>query len=106
MRTPVRRCSSSVACSRTRTRARRPHVPKCQGPSHDRAARCYLEAGDAAAIQHDKPVTMSGTKDARVLGKRGNGVLGNGVWVDGAGLFVGDVKVVATNQSDAQHNLG
>ena len=103
---PVRRCSWSVACSRTRTLARRPHVPKGQGLSHDRAARCYLEAGDAAAVQHDKPVTMSGTKDARVLGKRGDGVLGNGVWVDGVGFFVGDVNVLATNQSDAQHNLG
>lgn len=77
-----------------------------QVPSHDRAAWCYLEAGDAAAEQHDKAVTMSGTKDARVLGKRGDGVLDKGVWVDGAGFFVGDVNVVATNQSDAQHNLG
>ena len=88
------------------TRARRPPISKGQGPSHDRAARCYLEAGYAAAVQHDKPLTMSGTKDARVLGKRGDGVLGNGVWVGGAGFFVGDVNVVATNQSDEQHNLG
>jgi hypothetical protein len=95
-----------VACSRTRTRARRPHIPEGQGPSHDRAARCYLEAGDTSAVQHDKTVTMSGTKGAGVLGKRGDGVLGNGVWVDGAGFFVGDINVVATNQSDAQHNLG
>jgi len=26
--------------------------------------------------------------------------------VDGVGFFVGNVNVVAANQSDAQHNLG
>jgi hypothetical protein len=50
---------------------------------------------------------MSCTKGgAAVLGQRGDSVLGNGVCVDGVGFFLGDVNVVATNQSDAQHNLG
>jgi hypothetical protein len=74
--------------------------------SHDWATRCDLEGGDAASVQHDKPATMSGAKGTRVLSKRGDRVLGHDVWVDGVGFFVGDVKVVAPDQSHAQHNLG
>jgi hypothetical protein len=39
------------------TSARRPHTfPKAKA-RHTTAPRCYVEAGDATAVQHDKPVT-------------------------------------------------
>ena len=43
---------------------------------------------------------MPGTKGTDVSGKGDDGVLGDGVWV-GGGVFVGDVKVVAADQSNA-----
>ena len=36
-------------------RARRPHILKGPGPSHDRVTRCYLVTGDAAAVNQAAP---------------------------------------------------
>jgi hypothetical protein len=90
------------------TSARRPHTfPKAKA-RHTTAPRgATSRPATPRPVQHDKPVTMSCTKGgAAVLGQRGDSVLGNGVCVDGVGFVLGDVNVVATNQSDAQHNLG
>ena len=38
--------------------------------SEDGAARGYLNGGDAAAVQHQYPITVPGSECARVLGKR------------------------------------
>jgi hypothetical protein len=38
--------------------------------SEDGAARGYFNGGDAAAVQHQYPITVPGSECARVLGKR------------------------------------
>jgi hypothetical protein len=68
--------------------------------SYDGTAGCHLYRGNAATVQHDKTVTVSGTKGTDVSGKGDDGVLGEGICV-GGGVFVGDVKVVAADESDA-----
>ena len=81
-------------------------TPTSRSALYDGTARCHLYRGDAATVQHDKAVAMSGTKGAIVLGQRDDGVLGESACVDGVEVFVGDVKVVAADESDTQHDLG
>ena len=68
--------------------------------SYHGTARCHLYRGNPTTVQHDKTVTVSGTKGTAVSGKGEDGVLGEGLCV-GGGVFVADVKVVAADESDA-----
>jgi hypothetical protein len=49
---------------------------------------------------------MSAAKHTGILGKRGDDVLDDVGCVDGVGLVVGDVHVIAAGQPHAQHNGG
>jgi len=79
--------------------------PRRHRRSQDRAARRHLNGGNPPAVQHHEPVTMPAAKHTGILGKRRNDLLDDLVYVDGVGLFVRDVHVIAASQPDAQHNL-
>ena len=74
--------------------------------SQDRAAWRHLNGGNTPAVQHHEPVTMSAAKHTRIVGKRGDDLLDDVSSVDGVGLVVGDVHVIAAGQPHAQHNRG
>jgi len=80
-------------------------MPACQHPSKHRATRGHFNSSNSPSVQHDKPVTMSAMKDAGVLRKCRADVLNDFVDVVRIGFLVRDIHVVASGQSDAQHDL-
>jgi hypothetical protein len=72
--------------------------------SENRAARCHLNGGDAPAEKHDEPVTVAGAKQAGVLGKRRDDMLGDLVRVGRVGFVVLDVQMIPADEPHAQHN--
>jgi hypothetical protein len=70
--------------------------------SQDRAARRYLNGGNASAIEHQEPVTMAGAKHARVFCKCFDDSLDGFVLVAGIVLIL-DVELVTAHESDSQH---
>src|SRR5512144_2835974 len=69
--------------------------------SQDRATRRDLKGGNTPAVHGDQPVAVLAAKHARVRGQRRDGVVNGLLRLDGVGLDVGDISVVAANESDA-----
>jgi hypothetical protein len=77
----------------------------CAGarPSQHSAARCDLNCGDTAAVEHDEPISVSAAQHARIFGERRDDVFNKLVLVGDVGFVVGDVYAVTTDEPDTQH---
>ena len=75
-----------------------------RGPLQDRAARSYLDSGDAPAVEHYEPVAVFAAQYPAIFCQGRDDELHNLVR-GGAPHVVGDVQVVAADEADPQHDL-
>jgi hypothetical protein len=68
------------------------------------AARSYLKGGDAPAVEHYEPVAMPTAQCAVVLREGGDDAV-HGLVQLVSGLVVGNIQVLAADETDAQHEL-
>jgi hypothetical protein len=69
------------------------------------AAGRYLDCRDAAAVEHDESVAVSGPNRSGVLGKLCDDVLDDVFRVGRVGLVIGEVHLTPASEPDTQYDV-